>query len=65
MLVCPHCRKEVIELVEVLNRPYGCKCDPMEWGEPDNIPPVCDSFKPSVVDNNMCDRCEHNKECHG
>lgn len=44
--------------------PAACQCDIMEWGEPTNIPPVCDHFDPEPDDDERCKNCEHDKACH-
>jgi len=64
MYICPHCHKEVDELLEEFNQPKGCVCEPIEWGDPDNIPPICHSFKPMFDEPTQCENCEHLLECH-
>lgn len=40
--------------------PKNCKCDPTEWGcTPSDI---CKEFKGNQEEN--CDSCEHDFECH-
>lgn len=40
----------------------ACCCNSSEWGDPNNIPPVCATF---VGDpSGSCDACEHDYECH-
>ena len=43
-------------------RPAGCCCDGQEWGDPANIPPVCESHQGDPGKN--CQRCEHDAACH-
>jgi hypothetical protein len=45
-----------------VNKPEGCVCDPNSWGDPTNLPPVCDEYKGDGIEN--CMTCEHDKECH-
>jgi hypothetical protein len=42
--------------------PIGCKCDPNDWGNPNDIPIVCALF--SVDENELCSTCQHLSECH-
>lgn len=47
------------------NRPQGCHCDPMDWGNPLKIPSVCNIFLPiSTAEPDLCSHCEHLRECH-
>ena len=39
---CPHCGERIEPEVK---RPDGCICDANEWGDPYNLPPVCDKFE--------------------
>ena len=67
MHVCPHCKEEVEmdELEEVFKTPHGCICEPRDWGDPDNIPPICNTFLPvSVIEIDICSHCEHERGCH-
>jgi hypothetical protein len=57
---CPHCGERIEPEVK---RPDGCICDANEWGDPYNLPPVCDKFEGDNVGQN-CTRCEHDYECH-
>lgn len=57
---CPHCGGK---LEPEVKRHEGCVCDNMEWGDPYNLPPVCDKFDGDDVGKN-CTRCEHDYECH-
>lgn len=64
---CPHCLKEVEPegLIESYQVPKGCVCDPREWGDPKNIPPVCGQFEPmDEPDEKLCLHCEHEQGCH-
>lgn len=60
MTHCPHCGEK---LEPEVKRPDGCICDNNEWGDPYNLPPVCDKFEADHVGMN-CTRCEHDYECH-
>jgi hypothetical protein len=42
--------------------PPGCVCNPMDYRDPRNIPPVCDKYEGNGV--HSCLKCEHDKECH-
>lgn len=55
-----HCEYEPIEV------PEGCVCDPYDWGDPTNIPDVCEKFRPCEDENfsGMCAVCEHDEACH-
>lgn len=57
---CPHCGERIEPEVK---RPDGCICDVYEWGDPYNLPPVCDKFEGHNIGQN-CTRCEHDYECH-
>jgi hypothetical protein len=41
--------------------PYGCKCDPLSWAIPADIPGVCGA--PRFI-GNYCRNCGHDKQCH-
>lgn len=58
MTRCPHCGGVLTPPVP----PTGCKCDPMEWGDPYNIPPACSEFCPDKFGSCAC--CEHDQACH-
>lgn len=60
MTHCPHCGEQ---LEQDVKRPDGCICDNNEWGDPFNLPPVCDKFEADHVGMN-CTRCEHDYGCH-
>lgn len=67
MHICPHCWEAVEpEDLEVFYKvPKGCICEPRDWGDPDNIPPVCNAFLPvSDVEIDICSHCEHDRGCH-
>jgi hypothetical protein len=53
-----HCEYESIEI------PEGCKCNPRDWGNPNTIPEICDCFKPSRGEPDICDECQHERGCH-
>ena len=55
--------------------PEGCCCDPLEWRDPANVPPVCKAFDvvspgatPQTVvkidGDGLCFTCQHPSECH-
>ena len=61
------CLKEVEphELVEPYPVPKGCICNPKEWGDPTNIPPICSNWGPmEAPDDVLCVHCEHERGCH-
>lgn len=60
-VVCGQPESDHHEFVPV-NKPDGCVCDPFEWRDPANIPPVCDRF--SGYEDRQCKRCEHDFQCH-
>jgi len=43
--------------------PAGCKCDPMDWQEPANVPAICMLFNNEDA-SVQCRSCEHLLECH-
>lgn len=48
-----------------IRSPIGCTCDPMEWGDPGNIPDVCDKYIPPPEGSmGVCQTCEHDLACH-
>lgn len=47
-----------------INAPKGCVCDMESWGDPTNIPAVCEHFTPGDRDHGVCRTCEHDKACH-
>ena len=75
-LLCPCCKTEVSreDLIEVYDLPPGCKCNPHDWGDPDDIPPVCNAFLPmNDIERagrwtseriDICGHCEHERKCH-
>lgn len=44
----------------------NCKCDPEDWGDPSNIPKICDNYEECEEEyyKGVCKNCEHLKECH-
>lgn len=44
--------------------PEGCKCNPTDWRNPNNIPPVCEQFSPWAEEHTECEVCHHLEECH-
>lgn len=63
--LCGRPKSAHCEFVErVVNRPPGCVCEIREWGNPSDIPPVCDSFKAWHEDLDICTKCEHDEACH-
>lgn len=42
--------------------PAGCVCDNQTWGNPAEVPSVCDSYKGDGV--SYCSKCEHDEACH-
>lgn len=66
-LICRHCGQEEHEhhAFEPIKIPEGCKCDWDDWGDPINIPPVCDEWTEGPYsDPSLCGNCEHPRECH-
>ncbi len=42
-----------------------CECDPQDWRDPRNIPPVCAAYvEDTAMKNDLCERCVHPEECH-
>ena len=64
--ICKHCGRYEEDhcIFEPVIMPKGCKCDPGEWGDLRDIPPVCNKFEPDERDPCICKNCEHDKECH-
>lgn len=58
MTHCPHCH----ERLTPYTKPDGCVCDPAEYWNPENIPPVCSQYNGDGDCN--CFTCEHDLECH-
>lgn len=49
------------------NPPPGCKCEVMEWSNPQDIPAVCAVLvmgAPDTDDAGLCVTCQHLAECH-
>jgi len=44
--------------------PRGCVCEPLEWGSPPNIGPLCKNFVPMRDYPEACTNCEHDLACH-
>lgn len=65
MRVCKHCgeSEEDHHVFEAVLIPKGCKCNPSDWRDLDNIPKICDNYAWSIADGH-CGTCEHDKECH-
>ena len=69
---CIHCGKSKADHCEYepAKVPDGCVCDPMEWGNPLEIPEICDNFtedndtESDCYDPERCISCEHDKACH-
>lgn len=40
----------------------GCRCEARTWGDPTDIPPVCDAYEGD--DDGYCSRCEYDQDCH-
>ena len=50
---------------EPLYLPDGCKCEPMIWGNPFEIPNVCRNFiQDQKQMDDFCKYCQHPSECH-
>ena len=66
MIRCIHCGlpAEDHHVFTPPRRPDGCQCDPRDWADPTNIPPVCDKFEPWGQDRTICLHCEHDEACH-
>lgn len=60
MSICPTCGQEIEPKYEV---PLGCVCDPRDWGNPLDIPQVCQSWDGPNGDG-LCRNCEHLEGCH-
>lgn len=62
--VCARCGERASEHCDFLPVlvPDKCQCDPNNWLDPENIPPVCGSF--AVDDDGLCGECSHPPECH-
>ena len=61
---CKHCGKPESEhhaFVPFIV-PDRCECNPNDWLNPNDIPPVCNKFELGEYD--LCKHCEHPKECH-
>lgn len=59
-IVCMHCGEPQEKHCEFeAAMPDGCVCPPVEWG--DYVLDVCAAF---VGDGPICERCEHDRECH-
>lgn len=43
--------------------PSGCKCDPMDWRTPEDVPAICMLFN-GDDSSSECLSCEHLAECH-
>lgn len=67
MSVCRECGLTEEEHHEF--RPYvipvACKCNPIEWRDPDRIPAICRNWTPMDAGSDMCLHCEHEEACHG
>jgi hypothetical protein len=52
-----HCEYEPV-------MPEGCTCDPEDWGS--EVTPVCPEYRQWDVypDEDICEKCQHPKECH-
>lgn len=62
--LCKHCGKTESEhhAFNAREIPRGCVCEPRDWGDPNNIPPVCRSYEADGW--GLCKRCEHDAACH-
>lgn len=47
----------------MIRRPDGCVCEPMEWDNPEAIPPIGDRHVSGDSDS-LCSTCEHEEGCH-
>ena len=44
--------------------PQGCKCDPLDWRDPQNVPPTCALYDEDSAAEGLCSTCQHLAECH-
>jgi len=68
-LPCRHCGKSKEDHLacteyEAITLPKGCVCDLRDWNDINNMPLVCEEFKPLDGDKEVCLICEHEKNCH-
>lgn len=64
---CIHCGRaeEDHHQFVAIAGPDGCVCNPKEWGDPANIPPVCKKYRhDKSIDEGLCADCEHEEACH-
>ena len=64
--ICKHCGEPEAfhHEFEPMTRPDGCTCDPRDWVDPANVPPICQTYVVRVTDDGTCATCEHHIECH-
>lgn len=46
-----------------MKAPVDCVCPVAEWLDPNDVPPICATFK-GEDEFIACDTCEHDNECH-
>ncbi len=51
-------------LINELNLPFECKCDPKDWNPYLKKYSICKEFNPITKANNVCKTCFHIKTCH-
>lgn len=64
--ICAHCGGAEADhhAFVPIRIPDGCQCEPRDWGDPTNIPAVCEAFAPMSGDHDVCATCEHDAACH-
>ena len=60
-LMCDRPRDEHHDFIPV---PEGCVCNHLEWEGVSSVPGICMDFSPDLLYPDLCDHCEHDKECH-
>lgn len=65
---CKNCGREEDEhcTFEPIPARPGCVCETESWGNPSDIPAVCDNFvnDPEHLGEVYCLNCEHDEGCH-
>ena len=63
--LCLICGKPKSAHHEFIPAPAECVCDKKEWLGAHYIPGICMEFVSDPSYPDICDHCEHDKECHG
>ena len=66
--ICRHYRQPESKhhKFEPIETPENCRCNPLDWGDINDIPPVCKCFEADTEKGweEICKHCQHEISCH-